>query len=188
MYHPGETNLRRADVIVINKMETADAEAIEIVRENIRQFNPNAIVVDGASPLFIDKPLLLKGKRALVVEDGPTLTHGGMQYGAGFVAAQKFGASEIVDPRPFVVGEIEQTFKKYPGIGTILPAMGYGKKQIRDLEKTISRAKVDVVVIATPIDLGRIIKIKKPHVRVSYELQEIGYPSLKDVLKDKKFI
>jgi predicted GTPase len=188
MYHPGETNLRRADVIVINKMETADAEAIEVVRENIRKFNPNAIVVDGASPLFIENPLLLKGKRALVVEDGPTLTHGGMQYGAGFVAAQKFGASEIVDPRPFVVGEIEQTFKKYPGIGTILPAMGYGKKQIRDLEKTINRAKVDVVVIATPIDLGRIIKIKKPHVRVSYELQEIGSPSLKNVLKDKKFI
>jgi len=188
MYHPGETNLRRADVIVINKMETADAEAIEVVRQNIRRLNPDAIVVDGASPLFIEQPLLLKGKRALVVEDGPTLTHGEMQYGAGFVAAQKFGASEIVDPRPFVVGEIEQTFKKYPGIGPILPAMGYGKKQIRDLEKTINRAKVDVVVIATPIDLGRIIKIKKPHVRVSYELQEIGHPSLKNVLREKKFI
>lgn len=188
MYHPGETNLRRADVIVINKMETADAEGIEMVRENIRCLNPNAIVIDGASPLSIDKQGMIKGKRVLVVEDGPTLTHGEMQYGAGYVAAQKFGAAEIVDPRPFVVGEIDLTFKKYPGIGAILPAMGYGKKQIRDLEKTINKAKVDVVVIATPIDLGRIIKIKKPHVRVSYELQEIGYPSIKSVLKEKKFI
>jgi len=188
MYHPGETNLRRADVIVINKMETADAEGIETVRENIRCLNPNAIVIDGASPLSVDKHGMIKGKRVLVVEDGPTLTHGEMQYGAGYVAAQKFGAAEIVDPRPFVVGEIELTFKKYPGIGPILPAMGYGKKQIRDLEKTINKAKVDVIVIATPIDLGRIISIKKPHVRVSYELQEIGYPSIKSVLKEKKFI
>jgi predicted GTPase len=188
MYHPGETNLRRADVIVINKIETADAEDIEIVRENIRCLNPNAIVIDGTSPLFVDKHGMIKGKRVLVVEDGPTLTHGEMQYGAGYVAAQKFGAAEIVDPRPFVVGEIDLTFRKYPGIGPILPAMGYGKKQIRDLEKTINKAKVDVVIIATPIDLGRIIKIKKPHVRVSYELQEIGYPSIKSVLKEKKFI
>lgn len=188
MYHPGETNLRRADVIVINKMETADAEGIEMVRENIRCLNPNAIVIDGASPLFVDKHGMIKGKRVLVVEDGPTLTHGEMQYGAGYVAAQKFGAAEIVDPRPFVVGEIDLTFKKYPGIGPILPAMGYGKKQVRDLEKTINKAKVDVVVIATPIDLGRIVSIKKPHVRVSYELQEIGFPTIKSVLKEKKFI
>jgi len=188
MYHPGETNLRRADVIVINKMETADAKNIEMVRENIRRFNPNAIVIDAASPLSVDKHEMIKGKRVLVVEDGPTLTHGEMKYGAGYVAAQKFGAAEIVDPRPFVVGEIALTFKKYPGIGPILPAMGYGKKQIRDLEKTINRAKVDVVIIATPIDLGRIIKIKKPHVRVNYELQEIGFPSIKSVLKEKKFI
>lgn len=188
MYHPGETNLRRADVIVINKMETADAEGIEIVRQNIRIMNPNAIVIDGASPLFVEKPEMIKGKSALVVEDGPTLTHGEMQYGAGFVAAQKFGAAEIVDPRPFVVGEIAETFEKYPNIGTILPAMGYGEQQIKDLEKTINKAEVDVVIIATPIDLGRIIKINKPYVRINYELQEIGLPSIRSVLIDKKFI
>jgi predicted GTPase len=188
MYHPGETNLRRADVIVINKMDSADPESIEVVRCNARTVNPNVIMVDAASPIYLDKPNAIKGKRVLVVEDGPTLTHGEMQYGAGFVAAQKYGASEIVDPRPFIVGEIEATFKKYPNIGPILPAMGYGKKQIKDLEKTINRAKVDLVIIATPIDLSRIIKIKKPTVRAEYELQEIGHPSLKDVLKEKKFI
>lgn len=187
-YHPGETNIRRADVVVINKIDTANIEDIEVVRQNINCVNPKAIVVDAASPIFVKDPEMIKGKRVLVVEDGPTLTHGEMQYGAGFVAAQKFGACEIVDPRPFVVGEIEQTFKKYPNIGPILPAMGYGKKQVRDLEKTINKAKVDVVIIATPIDLGRLIKIKKPHVRVDYELQEIGQPCLRTILKQKKFI
>ncbi len=187
-YHPGETNIRRADVIVINKIDTANIEDIEVVRQNINCVNPKATVVDAASPIFVKNPEMIKGKRVLVVEDGPTLTHGEMQYGAGFVAAQKFGASEVVDPRPFVVGEIEQTFKKYPNIGPILPAMGYGKKQIKDLEKTINKAKVDVVIIATPIDLGRLIKIKKPHVRVDYELQEIGQPCLRTILKQKKFI
>jgi predicted GTPase len=188
MYHPGETNLRRADVVVINKMDSADPESIEVVRSNARTVNPDVIIVDAASPIYLDKPNAIRGKRVLVVEDGPTLTHGEMQYGAGFVAAQKYGAAEIVDPRPFIVGEIEATFQKYPNIGPILPAMGYGKKQISDLEKTINRAKVDLVIIATPIDLSRIIKIKKPTVRVEYELQEIGHPSLKDVLKEKKFI
>jgi len=187
-YHPGETNIRRADVVVINKIDTANMKDIDTVRQNIARVNPNAIVVDAASPIFIKNPEMIKGKSVLVVEDGPTLTHGEMQYGAGFVAAQKFGAKEIVDPRPFVVGEIAETFKKYPNIGPILPAMGYGDKQIKDLEKTIAKAKVDVVIIATPIDLGRLIKIKKPNVRVDYELQEIGRPCLKDILKQKKFI
>ena len=187
-YHPGETNIRRADVVVINKIDTANIEDIDIVRQNIACVNPDAIVVDAASPIFVKDPEKIKGKRVLVVEDGPTLTHGEMQYGAGFVAAQKYGAAEIVDPRPFVVGEIADTFKKYPNIGPILPAMGYGKKQIKDLEKTIAKAKVDVVIIATPIDLGRLIKIKKPNVRIDYELQEIGQPTLKTILKQKKFI
>ena len=187
-YHPGETNIRRADVIVINKIDTANIEDIDVVRQNIACVNPKAIVVDAASPIYVKDPEAIRGKRVLVVEDGPTLTHGEMQYGAGFVAAQKYGAAEIVDPRPFVVGEIADTFKKYPNIGPILPAMGYGKKQIKDLEKTIAKAKVDVVIIATPIDLGRLIKIKKPSVRVDYELQEIGQPNLKTILKQKKFI
>ena len=187
-YYPGETNLRRADVVVINKMDSADAESIEIVRENTRSVNPDAIIVDAASPLSVKKADMIKGKRVLVVEDGPTLTHGEMQYGAGFVAAQKYGAAEIVDPRPYIVGEIKATFDKYPCIGPILPAMGYSDKQIADLEKTINKAKVDLVLIATPIDLNRIIKINKPSLRVEYELQEIGHPDLKDVLKEKKFI
>lgn len=188
MYHPGETNLRRADVVVINKIDSADPESIEMVRENTRSVNPKATIIDAASPLFVDKAESIKGKRVLVVEDGPTLTHGEMQYGAGFVAAQKYGAAEIVDPRPFVVGEIEKTFEKYPNIGPILPAMGYGDKQVKDLEKTINKAKVDLVIIGTPIDLTRIIKINKPSVRVQYELQEIGTPDIKNVLKAKKFI
>ncbi|MEI6092294.1 MAG: cyclic 2,3-diphosphoglycerate synthase [bacterium] len=188
MYHPGETNLRRADVVVINKIDSADPESIEMVRENTRSVNPKAIIIDAASPLFVEKAESILGKRVLVVEDGPTLTHGEMQYGAGFVAAQKYGAAEIVDPRPFVVGEIEKTFEKYPNIGPILPAMGYGDKQVRDLEKTINNAEVDLVVIGTPIDLSRIVKINKPSVRVQYELQEIGTPDIKSVLKAKKFI
>lgn len=187
-YHPGETNLRRADLIVINKIDSSSPEGLKTVRENIAKVNSKAIVVDGASPIFINGGEKIKGKRVLVVEDGPTLTHGEMKYGAGYVAAMKFGASEIVDPRPFVVGEIDKTFKKYPNIGTILPAMGYGDHQIKDLEKTINKAEVDLVIIATPIDLGRLIKINKENVRVTYELQEIGYPNLKQALKDKKFI
>ena len=181
-YHPGETNLHRADVVVINKIETADPYDIETVRQNIMAINPNAVVIDAASPIFVDGYQQIKGKRVLVVEDGPTLTHGEMEYGAGIIAAQKFGAGEIVDPRPFTVGTITETFEKYPKIGTLLPAMGYGDKQMKDLEETINKTDCDLVIIATPIDLRRIIKINKPAVKVSYELQEIGLPTLEDVL------
>ncbi|NJE07879.1 GTPase [Thermococcus sp. M39] len=183
-YHPGETNFRAADVIIINKIETAYPENVQKVRENIEKVNPNAIVIEAASPIFVDKPELIKGKRVLVVEDGPTLTHGGMKYGAGYVAAKKFGAKEIIDPRPYAVGSIVETYKKYPHLDVILPAMGYSPKQIKELEETINRADADVVVIGTPIDLRRILNINKPAVRVRYELEEIGQPKLYDILKD----
>jgi predicted GTPase len=191
-YYPGEVTLRIADIVVINKMDSAGPEGIQIVRENIAKVNPNAIVVDGASPLTVDKPELIKGKRVLVVEDGPTLTHGHMKIGAGTVAAKKYGAAELVDPRPFVVGRLAETFEIYPNIGTLLPAMGYGDQQIADLEKSINNTDCDAVVIATPIDLNRIVKINKPTVKVDYELQEIGAPTfcnlVCDFLKDKKLI
>jgi predicted GTPase len=183
-YHPGETNVLMADVIVINKIDSADFDDIQEVRENVQDRNTDAIIIDAASPLTVDKPELIKGARVLVVEDGPTLTHGEMTYGAGVVAASKYGAAELVDPREFAVGTIEATFEKYPGIGTLLPAMGYGEQQVKDLEETIRNTDCDVVVIATPIDLTRIIKIEKPYVRVGYELQEIGRPTIADVLKD----
>lgn len=183
-YYPGETNLRNADVIVINKIDSADPEGIQIVRDNIREYNPTAIVIDGASPLTVDHPELITGKHVLVVEDGPTLTHGEMTYGAGIVAAEKYGAEDLVDPRPWAVGEIDATFEKYPDVGVLLPAMGYGDQQIKDLETTINNTECDVVVIGTPIDLRRIIKINKPAVQVGYELQEIGRPTIADVLKD----
>lgn len=182
-YHPGETNLRRADVVVINKIESAYPDDVQTVRENIRAVNKKAVIIDAASPITVDKPEVITGKRVVVVEDGPTLTHGEMDLGAGIVAAQKFGAAEIVDPRPWIVGTIADTFKKYPGIGTLIPAMGYSDKQIADLEKTINKCEVDSVVIGTPIDLTRILKIKKPMTRVMYELQEIGRPDLADVLR-----
>ena len=182
-YYPGETNLRFANVVIINKMETAGREGIEAVRRSIHDFNPSAAVIEAASPLSLREPEKIRGKRVLVVEDGQTLTHGGMEYGAGVVAARKYGASEIVDPRPWVKGSIAETFRKYPGIGTLLPAMGYGAEQTRDLEQTIDAVECDAVVIGTPIDLSRIIKIKKPCVRVLYRLQEIGEPTLEDVLK-----
>lgn len=184
-YHPGETNLRMADVVVINKIETAEPENVNRVRASIRAVNPNAIVVDAASPIFVDEPGAIRGKRVLVVEDGPTLTHGGMSYGAGVVAALKFGAAEIVDPRPFAVGSIKETYTKYPTTGTILPAMGYGEKQVEELQATINAAPVDLVLIATPVDLRRIIEIKHPTDRVRYELQEIGQPTLKEILQGK---
>jgi predicted GTPase len=183
-YYPGETNLIDADVVVINKIDSADPEGIQIVRDNIRDWNPDAIVIDGASPLTVDNPNLIKGANVLVVEDGPTLTHGEMQYGAGVVAAEKYGAADLVDPRPFAVGTIADTFEKYPEIGVLLPAMGYGEQQVRDLEETINATDCDVVVIATPIDLTRIVNIHKPTVRIGYELQEIGTPTIKDVLAD----
>jgi predicted GTPase len=184
-YHPGETNVRLADIFVINKVDTALPENVISVRENLRALNPKAIIIEGASPLFVDKPEEIFGKRVLVIEDGPTLTHGEMAYGAGWVAARRFGAKEIVDPRPFAVGAIDATYKKYPKTGPILPAMGYGDEMVHDLEKTINAAKVDMVISATPIDLNRIIKINKPMQRVRYELQEIGQPTLEDVLKKK---
>ena len=185
-YYPGEVNLRRADVIVINKIDTADLDDILEVRENIREFNPGAVVVDAASPVFVDDPEKIRGKRVLVVEDGPTLTHGEMTYGAGVVAAYKFGAEELVNPRPFAVGEIKQTYAKYPEIGEeLLPAMGYGEKQMKDLEATINAVDCDLVIIGTPIDLGRVININKPMVRVTYELDEIGKPTLADILQKK---
>jgi predicted GTPase len=183
-YYPGETNLRLADVVLINKIDTADSFDVTELRESVREINPTAIIVDGASPVTVDNPKLLLNKRALVVEDGPTLTHGEMQYGAGIVAAEKFGISELVDPRPFTVGKISETFEKYENIGTLLPAMGYGDEQMKDLETTINNTDCDVVVIGTPIDLSRIAKIKHPTVRVTYDLQEIGHPTLDDVLSE----
>jgi len=182
-YFPGEANFRMADAIVINKIDTADSAGIQTVRQNIRQYNPTARVIDAASPLLVETPGLITGKRALVVEDGPTLTHGEMQYGAGVVAAEKYGAAELVDPRPFTVGKISETYQSYPEIGTLLPAMGYGDQQMQDLETTLNNADCDVVVIGTPIDLRRIIDIQHPSVRVTYELQEIGTPTLEEILK-----
>ncbi len=183
-YYPGETTLRLADVVVINKIDSAAPENIQIVRESIAKVNPSAIVVDAASPLTVHHPELIRGKRVLVVEDGPTLTHGEMKLGAGTVAAKKYGAAELVDPRPFVVGKLAETFNIYPNIGTLLPAMGYGDEQIRDLEKSINNTKCDSVVIATPIDLQRLIKINKPTTKVDYELQEIGHPNLEEIISD----
>ena len=184
-YHPGETNVRQADVFVINKVDTADYANVIAVRDSLHEMNPKAIIIEGASPLFVDDPEAIRGKRVLVIEDGPTLTHGGMKYGAGWVAAQRFGAGEIVDPRPFAVGSIHDTYVKYPNTGTILPAMGYGDQMVKDLEKTINKADVDLVISATPIDLTRIIKVNKPMQRVRYELEEIGKPDLEDILKAK---
>lgn len=184
-YHPGETNVNLADVFVINKVDTANAENVILVREALSKINPGAEIIEAASPLFVDDPDSIRGKRVLVVEDGPTLTHGEMKYGAGWVAARRFGASEIVDPRPFAVGSIISTYEKYPDSGPILPAMGYGDAMITDLEKTINQSDVDLVISATPIDLTRIIKINKPMQRVRYELQEIGLPTLRDLLKKK---
>ncbi|NMC81221.1 MAG: GTPase [Chloroflexi bacterium] len=184
-YHPGETNVRAADVFVINKVDTAAPENVMTVRENLYALNPRAIMVEAASPLYVNAPESIRGKRVLVVEDGPTLTHGEMAYGAGWVAARRFGAAEIVDPRPFAVGSILATYQKYPKTGAILPAMGYGAEMVHDLEQTINNAAVDLVLSATPIDLTRILKINKPIQRVRYELQEIGQPTLEDILTAK---
>ncbi len=184
-YHPGETNVLLADVFVINKVDTADPNAVIAVRDSLHALNPRAVVIEGASPLFVDKPEMIRGKRVLVVEDGPTLTHGEMAYGAGYVAARRYGAAEIIDPRPFAVRSIAATYKKYPNTGKILPAMGYGAEMTKDLETTINKSGADLVIIATPIDLNRIMKIKLPSQRVRYELQEIGKPTLDDILKTK---
>lgn len=183
-YYPGEVTLRVADVVVINKIDSADYAGVETVRTNIAAVNPDAVVIDAASTVDIDDPSVVKGKMVLAVEDGPTLTHGGMKIGAGVVAARKFGAAGFVDPRPYAVGKLSETFEAYPEIGIVLPAMGYGEQQLRDLETTINSTECDAVVIGTPIDLNRIIKIDKPSTRVYYNLQEIGRPNLTEVLED----
>ncbi|HHW01608.1 MAG TPA: GTPase [Thermoanaerobacterales bacterium] len=183
-YHPGETNLRMAHIVIINKIDTANIDDINKVRENIENVNPEAIVIEAASPIFVAEPEKICGKRVLVIEDGPTLTHGGMTFGAGYMAAKKFGAREIVDARPYATGSIKDTYKKYAHLSTVLPAMGYGEKQMQELEETINRIDCDIVVSGTPIDLTRVIKPNKPIVRVRYSLQEIGLPTLADVLKN----
>ncbi len=183
-YYPGEINLRMADVVVINKIDSARPEDLITVRDNIRRINPKATLIEAASPIRVDDPDILRGKRVLAVEDGPTLTHGGMRFGAGVLAAQKYGATELVDPRPYATGKIAETFEIYPDVGHLLPAMGYSDRQLHDLEKTINKTDCDAVSIGTPIDLTRLIKIRKPHTRVYYDLQEIGTPTLTDVLMD----
>lgn len=181
-YFPGETNLISADVLVINKVDSASLESIEEVRQNIKEVNPKGITIEAASPISIDKPERVRNKEVLVIEDGPTLTHGEMSYGAGIVAAEKFGAGEIIDPRPYAIGSLKEVYRKYPHIGALLPAMGYSKKQISELQRIINSVKCDSVIVATPIDLRRILKVNKPTVRVKYELQEIGKPDLREVL------
>lgn len=183
-YYPGEVSLRIADIALINKIDSASSEAIAQVEENIGKVNPSAKVIRANSKITVDNPELIKGKRVLIVEDGPTLTHGGMKIGAGTVAAERFGSSDIIDPRPYTVGKLKETFEIYPEIGKLLPAMGYGKQQLRDLEETINRTDCDAVIIGTPIDLTRVISINKPSTRVHYELEEIGRPNLEEILKE----
>ena len=188
VYYPGEVNLRLADVVVMNKIDTADRAGIEAELDAVRSVNPTAQIIMAASPVTVDDPAAIRGKRVLVVEDGPTLTHGEMKYGAGTVAARQFGAAELIDPRPFAVGEMKATFAKYPGIGVLLPAMGYGAQQVKDLETTINASGAELVVIGTPIDLRRVVNIAIPAVRVSYDLQEVGHPTLRDILGERHFI
>jgi predicted GTPase len=183
-YYPGEVNLRIADVVIINKIDSARPEDIKMVRRNISEVNPAATVIEAASPVIVDNSSVIKGSRVLVIEDGPTVTHGEMKIGAGTIAAKKFGAIEIVDPRPYTVGSLKETFLKYPGIGALIPAMGYGRKQIKDLEKTINKIDCDSVIIGTPVDLNRIINISKPTTRVYYDLEEQGKPDLNDILDE----
>lgn len=182
-YYPGETNLMMADAVVINKVDTADQKGVDTVRKNIQNVNPDAVIIECASPITVENSDLIAGKKVLVVEDGPTLTHGEMKIGAGMVAAEKFGAAETVDPRPYLVGKLLETFDHYPDIGLLLPAMGYGDEQVKDLESTINNTECDVVIIGTPIDLRRLIDIKQPSVRVTYDLEETGSPSMADILQ-----
>ncbi len=184
-YHPGEANLRMADIVVINKIESADPDKVATVRENIYTLNPKATLVEAASPIFVDEPQVIRGASVLIIEDGPTLTHGEMAYGAGYVAARRYGAAEIIDPRPYAVGSIAETYQKYPTTGPILPAMGYGAKQIQELEDTINATPCDLVIVATPIDLRRVVQINRPSQRVRYELQEIGRPTLEELITAK---
>ncbi|HOY98470.1 MAG TPA: cyclic 2,3-diphosphoglycerate synthase [Candidatus Aminicenantes bacterium] len=183
LYYPGETNFRRAQVIVINKMDTAPKEGVDKILENIKAYNPGAIVIKADSPTHVENGEQIRGKRVLVVEDGPTVTHGGMPFGAGVVTAEKYGAGELVDPRPFAVESIAATYAKYPHMVKILPAMGYGEKQVADLAATIDKVDCDLIISATPIDLNRLIKTRKPMLPVGYDLQEIGSPTIEDVLQ-----
>lgn len=183
-YYPGEVSLRMADVAIINKMDSAKAEDIAIVEENIKKVNPDAVIIKADSRITVDDPEIIKDKRVLVIEDGPTLTHGEMKFGAGTVAAERYGAKELVDPRPYTLGKLKETFEIYPDIGTILPAMGYGEQQLKDLEATINNTDCDAVLIGTPMDLSRVIDIKKPYTRVHYDLVELEGPSLIDILDD----
>ncbi|HHP51539.1 MAG TPA: GTPase [Moorella mulderi] len=184
-YHPGETNLRMAQVVVINKVETAHPENIEKVRQNVAAYNPQAVIVEAASPFFIEKPEEIRGKRVLVIEDGPTLTHGEMPYGAGVTAARRFGAGEIIDPRPYAVGSIREAYEKYPHMGALLPAMGYSPRQIQELKETINNTPCDLVLAATPVNLERILKVRCPVKRVRYELQVIGHPTLEEIIRQR---
>lgn len=181
-YYPGEINFRMADLLIINKVNDAPPKNLKIIRENIRRFNPAAKVILAKSKISVDKPELIRNKRVLIVEDGPTMTHGGASFGAGYLASRRYNAKKIVDPRPYAIGSIKETFKKYPHLKSVLPAMGYGKKQIKELEKTINRANCDTVVVGTPIDLGKLLKINKPYVRVRYSFEEIGKPTLEKIL------
>ena len=182
LYYPSSVNVRMADVVVINKVDTASLDDIQFLRDNVHELNPHATLIEAASPIQVDDPSIVRGKRVLVIEDGPTLTHGGMEYGAGVIAAQRLGAEEIIDPRPYTVASIAETYRKYPKIGRLLPAMGYGEQQIRDLQETVNRTECDAVVIGTPIDLGRLLTFKVPSTRVRYELQEIGLPNLETTI------
>ena len=184
LYYPSGVNLRMADIIVINKVDTASWEDVQFVRENVVTANPKAHIIEAASPILVDDFAVIRGKRVLVIEDGPTLTHGGMEYGAGTIAAKRFGAEDIVDPRPYTVDSITETYRRYPKIGKLLPAMGYGEAQIRDLQQTVDRTECDGVAIGTPIDLTRLLTFKVPTTRVRYELQEIGSPNLVELLED----
>jgi predicted GTPase len=183
-YFPSEVNLRLANVVIVNKVDTADPDKVEQLKKNIKSVNPNAVILDAASPITADKPDLVKGKRVLVIEDGPTVTHGDMSYGAGTIAAEKFGAKELVNPKPYAVGSIRETFAQYPHLGAVLPAVGYGENQIAELEETVNNTPCDVVLIGTPIDLRRVIKVNKPTVRVKYDLQVLGPVCLEEVLDD----
>ncbi|MGB9833454.1 MAG: cyclic 2,3-diphosphoglycerate synthase [bacterium] len=185
LYHPGQTNSRMADVLIINKVDTASREQVETVRRSLECLNPNALIIEARSTIKADNLDAIKGKRVLVVEDGPTVTHGEMGFGAGYIAAKRAGAREIIDPRPFAKGSIRETFKKYPHLTDVLPAMGYGEKQMKELEETINAADCDLVIVGTPINLTRFLKINKETVRVYYELEEVGHPDLEEIIREK---
>ena len=184
-FYPGEANVRMADVIVLNKVDTAKPEDVNAVERSVKELNPRARIIRAASPLTLENPQAIRGKRVLVVEDGPTLTHGGMTYGAGVIAAKQHGAAELVDPGPYAVGSIKETLAKYPGLEPLIPAMGYGREQMAELEETIDKTPADVVIIGTPIDLRRVISLRKPALRVSYEIEEMTRPNLEEVIEDR---